>query len=247
MASGKTKVLEHLFYNISNWSDETKTLSKPVITSADLVAAIRYCNNEYGTKLSDKNPANFMKDLVRNDSGCENWPESLRERRFTARQVTRNNKVFAFLPYGPEQASPFPDPYLPGVDTPRIRIQSLTLSLESKDLGRTDESWLLQTVINLRVIETHFALSSKSTIKQIVHLQMSVKLANTEIDALFYAKCQDDTGDFYAIITCEAKQAGERILDMQICEQVAAVFRQKKDIHKWQPSDTCYSCRAPCC
>lgn len=229
MATDKLPAIERLFFTTAGWCADSKTLNCPVITSAHIVDAIKHSNANSETTLSDKNPANFLKDIVRNGGASSNWPKAITTLRFTARQVSGNKNVFVFLPFGPDQTDPFPDPYVPNAATPRIPIQSLSLSLEAKELGRIDEAWLLQTAINLRVVETHFALSSKISVLQIVHLQMSVKLANTEIDALFYAKCRDKNGrDFFAIITCEAKQKRERILDMQICEQVIAVFKQKK-------------------
>jgi hypothetical protein len=59
---------------------------------------------------------------------------------------------------------------------------------------------------------------------QLTHLQMSVKLRATEIDALFLAICRDDTRDRRVLVTCEAKQARERILEQQIIEQISAAF-----------------------
>jgi hypothetical protein len=62
------------------------------------------------------------------------------------------------------------------------------------------------------VIETHIAVSSPQPVEDVIHLQMSVKLRRTEIDA----------------ITCESKQAIERVLESQIVEQVKAAFAEKE-------------------
>ena len=80
--------------------------------------------------------------------------------------------------------------------------------------------------MRLRVIETHLALFSKRKIVQLDHLQMSVRLARTEIDALFLAVEEigpDETRE--VIVCCEAKGIRDDILEDQVIRQVQAVFR----------------------
>lgn len=223
LASDKTKVIEYLFFKY--WDDGTEKLKKSIMSMTDVQRAIKHCNRHLGTKLSDRNPANFMKDVVRGKGASRNWPESVHEKRYTAVQTPGDGNIFEFRPYGPDQEEAFPDPYSLHQDSPAYVVQSVSMPLTAKRLGRSDEPWLIQTAVNLRVIETHFAVASKVPVVELTHLQMSVKLRRTEIDALFYAICQEGDKQYSAIITCEAKQKRERILEHQIVQQVRAAFQ----------------------
>jgi len=69
------------------------------------------------------------------------------------------------------------------------------------------------------------AIYSQLPVVEVAHLQMAVKLRKAEIDGLFLARCEGEGGKlFNAVITCEAKQVRERILEDQIIEQVRAAF-----------------------
>jgi hypothetical protein len=92
-------------------------------------------------------------------------------------------------------------------------------------LGREDEPWLIQVIVRLRIVEAHFALVSPRKIRQIDLLQMNVKLAQTEIDALFLGQEETSPGRFQeVIITCEAKRGRDDILESQILQQAKAPF-----------------------
>jgi hypothetical protein len=108
-------------------------------------------------------------------------------------------------------------------------LQSLTLPLASKALGRRDESWLVQVTVCLSVLEHHFATRSKLSVKEFVHLQTGVKLGNSEVDSLFRAIVEDREGNrLHVLVTCEAKQQGERILDHQVVDQIVAAHKSVK-------------------
>lgn len=223
MPSEKTPVIEYLF--LKHWDEKKKRLTRTLMTFDDVLLAIRHCNEKFGSTLSEKNPANFLKDIVRGQGASAIWPEKLKELRYTAAQRPGDGNVFEFIPYPTGTDEPFPDIHKPSKSTPRFKIESLSLSLDAKQLGRADEPWLVQTAVNLRVVETHFAVSSRIKVVQISHLQMSVKLRQTEIDALFLAICESETGErFRTLITCEAKQHRERVLEDQIINQVKAAF-----------------------
>jgi hypothetical protein len=224
VASNKTQVIQYLFEKY--WDPVKEKLTKSVMTFKDVQQAIRYCNRNYGTKLSDRNPANFMKDIVRGKGASRNWPDRLHKLRFTAVQTPGDGNAFEFRKYAPDQLEAFPDPFTLREETPSYVVQSVSMPLSAKGLGRSDEPWLIQTAVNLRVIETHFAVSSRVPVIQITHLQMSVKLRKTEIDAIFLAICKNGSKEYPAIITCEAKQARERILEHQIVNQVKAAFEE---------------------
>ncbi|MBP6677452.1 MAG: hypothetical protein KA156_00030 [Paracoccus sp.] len=192
----------------------------------DVAQAIRECNDLYGATLSDRNPANFMKDLLRGANASSNWPTSVAARHFTAVQRTGDGECFEFIPYRPGQTEPFPDAFGVREDAPRYPVQSISIPLVTKSLGRSDETWLVQTAINLRVVETHFAVASAFPILELAHLQMGIKLRSTEIDALFLGKTGDPQRPESVLITCEAKQAKDPLIQSQIINQVRAAFAE---------------------
>ena len=222
MATDKTTVIEHIFDGV--WDDSSSTLTRSVITLEDVGAAIQYCNVHRGTSLSTNNPANFFKDFIRGSGSSRNWPARISSLEITARQVTGEGNVFEFVPFESGQTEAFPDKFIPDESTPCIKIQALSIPRYARELGREDESWLVQTVVNLKVIENHFAVTSQVDVVEITHLQMSVKLRRTEIDALFLAFYQDGEETKRAIITCEAKQKKDPIILDQIIKQVQAAF-----------------------
>lgn len=224
MSSAKTPIIEWLFFQY--YDKKTGKLSKTVMTLEDVQNAIRHFKGKFGSTLSDKNPANFMKDIVRGQNASRNWPEPLTKLKWTAIQCPGDGNVFEFVRFSPNQTEPFPDRYKATINTPRSLVQSVSLPLYSRTLGRADEPWLIQTAINLRIVETHMAGGTQLPILQIIHLQMSLKLRQTEIDAMFLALFGDYTSPQRAIITCEAKQSRERILDQQIINQVRAAFEE---------------------
>lgn len=224
--SQKTVVIQHLFDQ--RFDPKTKTLSSSLITSADVQAAKKYCNEHLGTKINlDSNPFNFMKDIVRGKSADKIWPQRVKELGYVGEQVTGNGNIFAFVPYVPE-AYGFTTNFAPTDATPQFPVQSLSLPLAAKELGRKDESWLLQVAVNLRILETHFAVGDQRQLNalELCHLQMDIKLRRVQIDALFLAKCDasDAAPAGNCLITVEAKQGNQRILLEQIARQVKAAF-----------------------
>ncbi|MEQ8898522.1 MAG: hypothetical protein RID23_15655 [Roseovarius sp.] len=220
--SQKTKVIEHLFDK--HWDDATGTLDKTLMSLVDVKEAIRDCRKFYGTELSDGNAANFLKDLLRGKNASKNWPASVAAREYTGIQRTGEGQCFEFIPYRPGQTEPFPDEFKVRRDAPRFPVQSISLPLVTKSLGRSDETWLIQTAINLRVVETHFAVNPAFPLLELSHLQMGIKLRKTEIDALFLGKIGDPKRPDSVLVTCEAKQAKDPLIPSQIINQVQAAF-----------------------
>jgi hypothetical protein len=231
LSSRKTDIIERLF--LKRWDSTTTSLSNPIVTLEDVSEAIREHNaaNPAARLMSDRNPANFFKDFIRvKERANANWPKSILDRGYTARQVTGGNLCFEFVPLAPGQSVPFPFNTVPPPTehTPRHRIESASLPLASRRLGRRDESWLVQVLIRLRVIETHLALFSTRTFVQIDHLQMSVKLTISEIDALFLGIEQLKSGSTREVlISCEAKGLRDDILEDQVLRQVQAIFSMR--------------------
>lgn len=222
MASDKTKVIQYLFEKF--WDEQSLSLTKHVMTLDDVKDAIRACNALDNLNRSDRNPANFLKDIVRSKNAAKNWPPSVAALGYTGEQRTGGGDSFAFVRLTEGQADIFPDLFRPDEKTERVPLQSVSLPQYAKDLGRTDEAWLIQTAVNLRVIEHHLATKSDLNVQEIIHLQMNVKLRATEIDAVYWASVLHSGALAKAIITCEAKQHKERILVGQITSQVQAAF-----------------------
>lgn len=218
MPSKKTIVVDHLW-------DVLSAEGRTVATFSDVSKAIRHCNDVFGNDLKADNPANFMKDLLRGGHASKNWPERLTEKRITGRQVTGDGRIFEFIDFDGNQTEAFPNPFEPTGDEPEFTVQSVSLPLTTKSLGRQDESWLIQVAVHLRLLETHFATLSALNIIELTHLQTGIKLNRTEIDSLFLAVLADEEGArTNALVTCEAKQQKDPILADQIIQQIASAY-----------------------
>jgi len=224
--SQKPIIIEHLFFDRYEPSDGT--LSDPIVTSGQLARAKQYCMDHKGTTLHpDKNNFNFMKDIVRGKTASKIWPDSIRKLGFLGRQKTGAGAVLEFYRFTESEESDLEEHIRPTEATPCIPIQSVSMPLASRDLGRVDESWLLQVCVNLRIIETHLAIGPNRQVNiiEVTHLQMDLKLYRVQIDALFLASFETTESERKtAIITLEAKQDGQRILKEQLARQVRAAF-----------------------
>ncbi len=221
--SQKPEVIEWIYDSMLD--PATGKLARFVVTSDDVLAGI----DATGVKLSKKNPSNFIKDVIRGHGASGMWPERLKSLRIGGRQVTGDGNVFEFVPYDEGQADPFPNRfgYHPGVA--RHQVQSISMPLATKALGRDDETYLIQVAVKLAVIETHFALVSPINVVELSHLQIGIKLRLTEVDSMYAATYVDDGGHLkQMIITAEAKKRRQRILEEQVIQQVRAAFHGTK-------------------
>jgi hypothetical protein len=222
MASLKTEVVEYLFDQ--HWDANTGMLTKALMSLDQVADAIRKTNVGRPKELKANNPANFMKDLLRGANASKNWPETVAARRYMGVQRTGDGECFEFLPYALGQTEPFPDKFPVRSNSPCYAVQSLSMPLAMKTLGRSDETWMVQTAVNLRIVETHFSVKAAFPLLEVSHLQMGIKLRSTEIDALFLGKIGDWRNPKSVLITCEAKQAKDRFIESQIIHQVKAAF-----------------------
>lgn len=224
MGSDKSVVIERIWDVL-----QAEGNGRATVFFQDVIDAIAHCNKADQKARSAKNPANFMKDLVRSDNASRNWPAKLAKLRIGARQRVGSDRVFQFQPYSEDQTEPFPNVHMPTPGMVPAVLQSLSLPLASKALGRRDESWLIQVVVALHVLEHHFARHSNLGAIELVHLQTGVKLSGSEVDGLFRATAQRGGKREHLLITCEAKQQGERILEHQIVEQIGAAYKSVRD------------------
>jgi hypothetical protein len=229
--SRKIRVIEHLFARY-----EAGQIPNGIVTSNLLASSIRKTKS----KLSTKNTANFLKDIVRSKSANSLWPTKLREARLTARQRYGGQRVFQFIPYSKGQSEPFPDRFPRNSKTRTHRIQSASMSFASRRLGRSEETWFVQLVVNLRLVESQLALYSplRHRLRDVTHLQNGLK-TQPEIDAVFLAsfgKTADlnSPTELHMLLTCEAKGSRERILEDQIKEQIAIAMRMSGKINSPQ-------------
>jgi len=228
LSSQKTAVVDYL------WDVLQDEGGLRPLTFQDVKKAIEHCNKELGSSLSSSNPANFMKDLLRGANASKNWPERLAALGISGRQIKGDNRIFEFVEYADGQTEPFPSQFEPTGTEQITVLQSVSLPLATKSLGRTDESWLIQVAVNLKVLESHFANRSARKVQEVTHLQVGVKLGKSEIDSLFLAVVEGEDGRrLNALITCEAKQARDPILPDQIVQQVVAANAsvQKLDLN----------------
>jgi hypothetical protein len=221
--SAKTRVIERIFFQRY---DPSQGLADEVVTLDQIASAIAEANVEGDQKLSAGNVANFFKDFVRNlTSANANWPSSVFENGYTGRQETGENACFRFMRIADGQTEPFPARIVPAEHVQKVRIESASMPLAARRLGRPDETWLMQVLVRLRVIETHFCLFSATGFQQIDHLQTGVKLGRrSEVDAVYLARAGElDPG---SLICCEAKGLRDDILVDQLIRQVRAMFAQ---------------------
>jgi hypothetical protein len=234
----KPAVFEHLFQYCydedGNQSDRfdaaTGTIppDRRLVYSDEVLAAIK------ATKavLKHNQAASFSKDFLRYETRNVNWPESLVKAQWTIDQWTGRDdsadrpRNFVWKPYEVGQTDPFPDdcPVPDTFDT--HEIQSVTISVASKQIDRMDEARLMQIVVDLRIVETHFALYSPLSrngykVVHMDHLQMGLKLHGSEIDGLYLAEFEDNDHIRHPVlITVEAKGLNELINLSQITAQI---------------------------
>ena len=218
MPSKKTPVVEYLY-------EKLQADGRSIALFDDVANAIRFFKEHKALELSDNNPANFMKDLLRGMNASSNWPDTLTRKRITGKQQTGDGRIFEFVPFKDGQTEPFPNPFEPTGSEEEFVVQSLSLPLATKSLGRDDESWLIQVSVWLKILETHFARSPDLKMVELSHLQNGIKLNRSEIDALFLGVEEDDDGQRKnVLISCEAKQQKDPVLGDQIVRQVVSAF-----------------------
>ena len=220
--SKKTEVIDALYDFL--FDTAANSFKRTVVTAVDVTHVI----DKTGSTLSPRNPANFIKDVIRGKGASKTWPERLKKLRITAKQVTGDGNVFEFVSYAAGQTEPFPDPFAYHAGVPCHRVQTVSIPQATQALGRDDESYLIQVAVKLSIVETHVALFSDLSFVEVNHLQNGIKLRLTEVDALYSANILVNDGLVPIIITCEAKRKTQRILQEQIIQQVKAAFNETR-------------------
>jgi hypothetical protein len=225
--SEKPKVIEYLYKKA-----KAGELENGIVYSDQIVEAIQSTK----ARLGQANPANFLKDIVRSTNANAIWPTDLKKERIMARQRYGAKRVFQFIAYAKGQEQPFPDRFLPTSRTATQHMAAASMSFVARRLGRKEETWLTQIAVNLRLVETQLSIFSplRARLRDVTHLQMGMK-TQPEIDAIFLASFGADSSlasptDLHVLVSCEAKQISQRILEDQIREQVAMAMQITKSI-----------------
>ncbi|MEV5055844.1 hypothetical protein MRBLRH13_001453 [Agrobacterium radiobacter] len=220
--SEKPIIFEHLFNQ--RYDYETREFTFSTITQDEIQEAIVNLAGDMGLRLKPGNPANFLKDYLRSWSRNYMWPTALHQAKFTARQVYGGSRVFDFVPYASNQVEPFPDEFPLPNEAAMHELEAISLPSAARALGRQGESWLIQVIVQQRVLQTHFALFSKLKAVDLFHLQNGMK-GTPEIDAVFLLNFMHEGVLSQALITLEAKN-DDPILPDQIRAQVAYIAKQ---------------------
>lgn len=207
--SSKTPIIQKLFEE--RWDSSTESLTEPVVSMADIADVI----HDLDIPLSTDNLANFFKDIIRSTRRNVNFPKSVVSAGYTAQQAAGkgDKAVFEFIPLPIGQSNAFPElrPSADKMESP-ITVQSLSLPIEARRLGRADESWLAQAVAELRLIELHLAMHSNHRLVSIAHLMTNLKLGRGEIDSMWRGEIEDEDGESNPIlIPAEMKSRKEEL------------------------------------
>ncbi|PWB97131.1 hypothetical protein [Homoserinimonas hongtaonis] len=206
--SKKTAVIEWVFNN--KYDAASGELSDEVVTFDQLEEAIVAAGNG----LKTTNPANFWKDITRHDPN-RSWPSSVFEKGYTGSDAigVADRACFKFVKAPAGQVTPFVNQL--AFDRERVAthvVQSLSMPLAMKALGRSGENWIAQVAAQLGVIETFLAVFSPREALEVSFLQTGVKMRNGEVDAAF--SVTDEVGQW--LIAAEAKGRSENLHEAQI-------------------------------
>lgn len=195
MTSLKTPVIEWIFFHLK-YDAATRSLRDPVVTGEDIEKGI----TATGVNLQTSNPPNFWKDLTRSGArGLEkNWPSSVSQCGYGATDAIGHGPRAAFLfvqvPVG--QVVPAHDFVTFNTHLPPHKLQSLSMPIAMRGLGRRSENWHAQVAHRLDVVASYFALCSPRNIapyavNEVNFLQTGIKVKRAEIDASFSVATND--------------------------------------------------------
>lgn len=217
--SQKTQVIEWLFFNRTGFDASSGTIPRTIMTFQDVVEGIKAT----GASLETNNPANFWKDITRKNPNTY-WPKTVLASGYTGKDAIGGGSkaCFEFVPLPEGQSTAFPV----GLEPPaelfgRIQqVQSLSMPMATKALGRRDENWLAQVAARLAIVETHFAVFSSSNIAEATFLQTGVKMKLGEVDSAYSLTGADKRT---WLLSVEAKGRQESIHEPQVLRAARAL------------------------
>lgn len=221
VASKKTAVIEGLFRE--RYDAKTGALSDELVTLEQVAVAIR----RWGNGLSERNAANFMKDVVRSGTRNAIVPARVLKAGWTVRQAPGRGGCFRFVPLPRGQTTPFavrqPDPAKVADPWP---VQALSLPAASRKFGRAHETWLTHVVTTTGIVHTHLALHSPLDLLGLELLQSNVGLGDAEVDALYLGVLADESE---VLVSCEMKGLRD-VLDEDQIERGAERVRDTSGV-----------------
>jgi hypothetical protein len=229
-ASKKTAIIESIFDARYDAGLQSVPEDQRIVTMRQVRDAIAAYNAPLpeADHLSDRNVANFFKDIKRSYNGFDrHWPQSVFARGYTGRQLTGEGSSFEFVKRHPSQEKPSARLYEPFSVTSdeylksRIRIETLSLSREKRGLLRSDESHITQISVELRVLERCLS-ESPLGFETLKHLLNNAKMRRAEIDAVFSGTLEPQEGanPKTVAVTCEVKGRAEDVFEDQLVRQV---------------------------
>ena len=234
----KKPIIEFLFWNrLDNkmgWVERAnqKTGEIPeehrTVYTQELCQAYHRITGQYLTT-----PYAFFSDSRRRLSRREeNWPEALKELRWTAETKT-GGAVWKFRPYDADQILAAPDDVEIDLDAPRIVNDTLDLSYTLRRVTRMTESIMLTIMRDTRMLQSHFSQMSplRSKIVDIRHTVPQVKMNGSEVDSLAEVEIGNPYSDRRTrlLVTIEAKCGRNHLSKSQVVRQVNALA---KDIER---------------
>lgn len=228
--SKKTAIIESIFNARYDAQLQSLPSNQRIVTMEQVKAAIATYNAPLPkeSQLSDRNVANFFKDIKRSYNGFDrHWPQSVFERGYSGRQLTGEGSSFEFVERHPSQEKPSARLYEPFTLTSeefvknRIRVETLSLSREKRGLLRSDESHITQISVELRVLERCLS-ESPLHFDTLKHLLNNAKMRRAEIDAVFSGSLEPENGATpkSVAVTCEVKGRAEDVFEDQLVRQV---------------------------
>lgn len=215
--SSKPVVIKYIWDR--HYDANTGTLKDPNVTLDEVAAAIQATVTEqlkiYPKPLKANNPANFVKDIVRRPDIRPFLPNEVVNAGYIIEQLVGSDMCFRFIPFSGATGATASG-LQPSADALKAenvhRLESISIPLASRRLGRPDESWLAQVSARLNLVATHLALFSNLPVVALDLLQTGMKLGNSEIDAVFLATLSPNGNDeAFALVSCEVKSVKEAL------------------------------------
>lgn len=228
MPSEKTQVIELIFSDQKRW--QGNKLVNPDVTFDEVkeaIAKLKLLDESKKISLSESNPANFFKDLMRkHGSLMNNWPDAVRAAGFYGEQAKGKRLCFRFIEYDESTHGQIPPPPYPALSLKIYHAQTLSVNPLNKVLARNDENWLMSISTSISIPQIHFTLHDTSGWQpaSLNHVQFNMKLRGAEIDGVFLL---EDQGGKIGIVCVEAKGISDDIIESQILDQIKAA--QKVD------------------
>lgn len=228
VSSEKTKVIELIFNDKKRWKNNTLAVAEVTFDDVkEAIASLKAVGSGQNVKLSESNPANFFKDLMRkHNSLIRNWPESVKVAGYYGEQAKGEKLCFRFIKYNISTHGTAQPPPYPMLGLKVYHAQTLSVNPLNKALARNDENWLMAIASTINIPQIHFTLHSTAgwAPTSLNHVQSNMKLRGAEIDGVFLL---EEDGGKIGLLCVEAKGFNDDIIESQLVDQVKAAQKAK--------------------